>query len=196
MSNEYPRHATEDTANLDLVDPEPEPVTAEGVDLDDDPFADDLSDRLAAKAPRQYFTRATLVLASLVLLVGGFLAGALVQKTWGKTSTTSNSNNPFANLAGGRGASAFPGGNFPGGATASASSNAATTGTVKLVDGNTVYITTADGNTVIVHTSGSTAVQVAQNGKLTDIKTGATVTVDGTTGSDGSVTASKITKTK
>src|SRR4051794_10898686 len=53
------------------------------VDLDDDPFADDLSEQLAAKAPRRLANRGTVVLAGLVLVIGGFVAGAQVEKHFG-----------------------------------------------------------------------------------------------------------------
>src|SRR6266536_2432024 len=96
------RHAEPDTRELAPVAPEPvapepidgepvapEPVAPEPVDgdlavgLSDDPFADDLDEQLAARAPQRWATRTTLVLAGLVLLVGGFLAGAQVQKHFG-----------------------------------------------------------------------------------------------------------------
>src|SRR2546423_15043136 len=42
---------------------------------DDDPFEDDLTEQLAARAPRRLANRATVVLAGLVLLIGGVVAG-------------------------------------------------------------------------------------------------------------------------
>jgi hypothetical protein len=163
-------------------------ITAE-VDLATDPFADDLTEQLAERAPRRLANRGTVVLGALVLLVAGFLAGAQVQKHWGTASTAQASNNPFGNFPR-TGASGFP---ALGGQQQQAGGSA-TTGTVKLVDGNTVYIQTADGNTVTIKTSGTTSVQVS--GSLKDLKAGATVSVEGQTGSDGSVTATRITKTK
>jgi hypothetical protein len=198
--NVYPRHA-DDTAELEPAEPTVEEMTVTGVpddvNLAEDPFADDLSDQLDAVAPKQWVSRTTIALAALVLLVGGFVAGAQVQKHWGTSanSAQSGTGNPFANLAGGGAA----GGGFAGrnGASAGATSGTGgTTGTVKLVDGNTIYITTADGQTVIVKTSGTTTVQTSQAGSLKDLTAGSSVTVQGQTGSDGSVTATRITKTK
>jgi hypothetical protein len=168
------------------------------VDLTEDPFADDLSDQLAAKAPRQIATRTTVILFAVFLAVGGFLAGAQVQKHWGKNSATTagGAAGGAGQFAGGgvrAGASGFPGAGGFGGGQSQAS--AGTTGTVKLVDGDTVYIVTADGNTVVVKTNGSTSVQTSQAGSLKDLTAGATVTIQGQTGTDGSVTATKITKT-
>jgi hypothetical protein len=166
----------------------PEPVH---VDLDDDPFADDLADQLAAKAPRRFANRATVALAGLVLLVGGFLAGAQVEKHFGTvggggTPTTfpTGARGNFAGLAGGQGGQGGSG----------ASSGTATTGTIKFIDGTTVYITTANGDVITVKTTGSTT--VSQPGSLKDLPVGATVTVTGPAASDGTVTASRISKDK
>jgi hypothetical protein len=205
------RHA--DTAELQPVDATAVVPYAEDVDLADDPFADDLSEQLAARAPRRYYTKATVVLAGLVLLAGGFFAGAQVEKNYGtpvggSSGRTANG----SNLAGAGGAGGFGGGfagrggqngagqngaGATGGATPTGGAAAnTTTGTVKLVDGTTVYIQTPDGSVVTVKTNGSTSVQVAQNGALSDLTPGAQVTVEGATGSDGTVTATKVTKAK
>ncbi|HKT03976.1 MAG TPA: DUF5666 domain-containing protein [Rugosimonospora sp.] len=196
MTTAYGRHSDDDTA--ELFQPRQEDGRGE-VDLGSDPFADDLSDQLAERATKRYATRTTVILGALALLVVGFLAGAQVQKHWGTGTTAAG--NGFGNLTQPRtGASGFPGfggfGNQAGGNSSTGGSGSATTGTVKLVDGTTVYLQTADGNTVTVKTSGSTSVQVSQAGSLKDLKAGATVSVDGQTGSDGSVTATRITRTK
>jgi hypothetical protein len=207
------RHA--DTAELQPIDATAVVPYAEDVDLGNDPFADDLSDQLAARAPRRYHTRATVVLAALVLLAGGFLAGAQVQKHFGTAAGGSGRTANGSNLAGAGGAG-FGGGGFAGrqggtgrggagatgagapigGAPVGGAAANTTTGTVKLVDGTTVYIQTPDGNVVTVKTNGSTSVQVAQNGALSDLTPGAQVTVEGSAGSDGTVTATKVTKAK
>jgi hypothetical protein len=152
-----------------------------------DPFADDLTEQLAARAPRRYANRTTVVLVGLVLLVGGFVAGAQTQKHFGaKPAATVPTTFPsgFRNAFGGGGGNGG-GGNGGGGGNA-------TTGTVKLVDGSTVYVTTANGDIVIVHINGGTT--ISQPGSVKDLTAGASVTVTGPTGSDGSVTATRITK--
>jgi hypothetical protein len=198
------------TTELEPIDDSPIPFTDEQAlevhhaDLDTDPFADDLSEQLAARAPRRYYTRATVVLAGLVLLAGGFLAGAQVQKNFGTPASGAGRSNGGnnANLAngfgGGRnGTGGFTGGGFTGGNGAGPGRGAApTTGTVKLVDGTTVYVQTADGGVVTVRTNGSTAVQVAQPGKLTDLTPGAQVTVQGSAAADGTVTATSVTTSR
>jgi hypothetical protein len=221
------RHA--DTAELQPIDATAVVPYAEDVDLGSDPFADDLNDQLAARAPRRYYTRATAVLAALVLLAAGFFAGAQVQKNYGTSTNASGRTAGGSNLAGAGGAGNFGGGGFAGrqggpnggtgtgGATggttggtgtggtgtgsgagtgAAAGGGNVTTGTVKLVDGTTVYIQTSDGTVVTVKTNGSTSVQVAQSGALSDLTPGAQVTVEGSAGSDGTVTATKVTKAR
>ncbi|WP_326567952.1 hypothetical protein VSH64_40080 [Amycolatopsis rhabdoformis] len=67
-----------------------------------------------------------------------------------------------------------------------------TVGTVEKVDGTTVTLKTAQGTDVTVSTSDSTTVGLTQPGKLSDLKPGATVTVQGRPGSDGTVAAQAI----
>ncbi|RKR87685.1 hypothetical protein BDK92_1977 [Micromonospora pisi] len=166
----------------------------------------DLAGELAAVAGRRWWNRATLYLGAVVLLIGGFVGGVQVQKSYGDPP----GGGPAAatGRGGQRGAggfAGFPGGgsaNRPGGtgtATGSAAAPGAeagaapdTTGTVKLVDGGTVYLQTADGSLITVRTSADTAVAVARAGSLADLKPGDTVTVVGPN-SAGTVTATKVT---
>ena len=153
--------------------------------IDDDPFKDDLTEQLAARAPRRLANRATVVLAGLVLVIGGFVAGAQVQKNFGPAASA-----PTAVPTGGR----FAGGGFGGAGVVPSASGGATTGTVKFVDGTTVYLTMPNGDVVTVKTDGSTSIQLTQPGTVKDLSVGATVTVTGQAGGDGTVTATKITK--
>jgi hypothetical protein len=192
----------------DLADPD-EP--GDGATLDtpavvdelSDPFADDLDEQLAARAPQRWANRATTILLGLVLLVGGFFGGAQVEKHFGTVSSASSQNAGgggfnAGNFRAGRGGGQTGGGQTGGGQTGGGAQAAANTrtGTVKLVDGTTVYITTADGQTVTVRTNGSTAVQVTQPGTLADLAPGTQVSVDGPAASDGTVTATKVTRAK
>jgi hypothetical protein len=171
------------------------------LDLDEDPFDDDLQRRLAATAPRRIANRTTVILAGVVLAVGGFIAGAQVQKHFGATAT-GNATTPATangNLGGGQGRGGFNGG-FNGGGqnggqnAGSAAGSSPITGTVKLVDGTTIYVETADGRVITVRTTDTTTVQIARSGSLKDIAVGTSVTVEGSgTGTD-TVTATKVTK--
>jgi hypothetical protein len=79
-------------------------------------------------------------------------------------------------------------------AEARSTGGSATEGTVKLLNGTTLYIVTSDGRTVTVRTSDDTTVRKATESALSDLAEGDTVTVDGTVGDDSSVTATAITE--
>jgi Cu/Ag efflux protein CusF len=169
------RHADGDTV-ADL------PVVVADDGLDEDPFDDDLEERVAALAPRPV-TRTTLALVGLVVLVAGFLGGVLVQKSFGRTTGSTNATTNFP------GAGAFTGQNSQG---RTAAQNI-TTGTVKLVDGTTVYITLSNGDIVTVRTSNRTTVAARQTVTLKDLKVGQAVSVEGSAGTDGTITATSVT---
>ncbi len=156
--------------------------------LRQDPFADDLARRLAVRAPRRYASRTTAVLAGLLLVVAGFVAGAQVQRHWGTpvASAGTGARGTFPGAGGPTGAGAGTGRTGTGGSTI--------TGTVKLVDGTTVYLETANGQVVTVTTTGTTTVLLT--GTLGQLAAGATVSVTGQTGTDGTVAATSITKAK
>jgi hypothetical protein len=143
---------------------------------------DGLAAALAKAAPRRWWNSGTVLLAGLLLLVGGFATGLQVQKSYGAETAAAAGNRP----AGGRG--------FPGAlASAAPAAPAATTGTVKLVNGTTIYVETATGDVVTVKTDGSTSVATASAAKLADVKAGQSITVQGATGEDGTVTATSVT---
>jgi hypothetical protein len=175
--------------------PAPAPAPPRFLDLADPVENDDLAAELEKRAPRGIPGRTTLVLGGAVLVVAGFLGGVLVQKNYGTSAAGSGNANALANAIAARQNAGGGGGN---GGTGGGGGNArnATTGTVKLVDGTTVYITTADGETVTVKTSGTTTVRTEQAGALADVPVGATVSIQGTTGTDGVVTATAVTVQK
>ncbi|MFK3983967.1 hypothetical protein ACI2K4_26820 [Micromonospora sp. NPDC050397] len=171
----------------------------------------DLADELAVVAGRRWWNRATVYLAALVLLVGGFVGGVQAQKSYGDPSGVGpgatgrggeRGAGGFAGYSGGRlanrpgDAGTADGAPTPGSATGegAAGSGAAqtTTGTVKLVDGGTVYLETPDGTVVTVRTGADTAVTIARAGSLATLKAGDSVTATGPN-TGGTVTASKVT---
>jgi len=89
--------------------------------------------------------------------------------------------------AGAKGAGA----NAPGGAGAGAPKSAAS-GTIKAVDGNTIYVGQPDGTTKKVVANDSTRFTRTEPAELRDIQPGDRVTVDGSSQPDGSVNAVRI----
>jgi hypothetical protein len=173
---------------------------------EDGDVRDDLASALAKAAPKHWWNRGTLVLGAVALLLAGFLGGLQVQKHWGTAATASSNRAGFAganrNATGGY--QGFPGagreggglGNGTGGAPSASAAAAATTGTVKLVDGSTIYVQTPDGTVVTVKTTGTTTVQSAAKSSLKNLKAGQAVTVQGPAGTDGTVTATSVTAGK
>jgi hypothetical protein len=165
---------------------------------------DDLAAELAAAAPRRWWNRATIYLGAAALLVGGFVAGAQVQEKYGEPSTPAagarsgaNANAANADRFGGYfGGQAQPGGGQAPSGASSTAAVAPTTGKVKLVDGTTVYIETSSGDVVTVRTNGQTKVQAATSSSLKNLAVGDSVTVQGQSGTDGTVTAATVTETK
>ncbi|GIF63362.1 hypothetical protein Ais01nite_13970 [Asanoa ishikariensis] len=150
-----------------------------------------LDAQLAAAAGRRWWNRWTVVLAVALLLVGGFATGIEVQKAYGEQPTGGGG---FRGQGGFTPPTAFPGGGAARGGTGNSGSGSGetTTGTVKLVDGTTVYVETAAGEVVTVRTDGATTVAIP--GKLKDLKAGDKVSVQG--GADGSTAATSVTRSK
>ena len=169
--------------------------TEDHLELLDDPFADDLDQRLRRAAPLKLANRATYILVALVIGVAGFVAGAQVQKSYGTApaGAAPRNNFPTALPSGFTGFGNRGNGGNAGTGTGGAAGGRGITGTVKLVDGTTVYVVEADGTVVTVKTSGTTTVSVP--GALGDLKPGQTVSVQGEN-SDNTVTATSITRTK
>jgi hypothetical protein len=177
--------------------------------LEISPFDDDLQAELAAQPARRGPSKLTMVLGAGVVLVAGFLVGVQAQKH----AATPSGSVPFGSLlsgqgnaggqrgqggfgraaagggggGGGGGGAGFGGGGGFGGAAANA-----TFGTVKLVDGDKIYIQTMNGDVVTVKTSGSTKIQVSKAGKAEDLKTGSVVVVAGDKDAQGTVDATSV----
>ncbi|MFF1339731.1 DUF5666 domain-containing protein [Streptomyces sp. NPDC058290] len=80
-----------------------------------------------------------------------------------------------------------------GGTTGSPAAGAGvTTGTVKLVDGTTLYVTDAQGVVVRVTTDNNTQVTEAKTGKVSDLQPGQTVTVRGSQNPSGDLAATAV----
>ena len=149
------------------------------------PVADDITSSLRpATSGRGGLPIMTYVLAAVVLVGAGFLAGTMLNK--GSDSNT---------LAGGGFPSGFPGGALPSGVPGGgAGGGGITFGTVTKVEGDTVYVKQADGTTITVKTNGSTTVHVSTTGTVSDLSPGSTVVVQGSSSGENTVTAQTITE--
>lgn len=166
------------------------------------PDARDITAELAAP-PRRKLPWPTLALSGALIAVLSFAGGVWYQKdsNSGNGGTrASGGQNPGSGQQGSRrgtgqggygggqnGQGGQGGGQFPGG-------GGFTRGTVKSVDGTTVYLTDANGNTVKVTTGDSTKVTTTKEGKVGDLQPGQSVTVMGSKGADGSYSATQLTE--
>jgi hypothetical protein len=138
------------------------------------------------------------VLVALLLIIGGVGLGAYLQRSHSTTSTAATGRAGFAGFAGFGGAAA--GGaagaaGAAGGAGAGAATSDVTSGTVTDIIGNTLYVTNSSGNLVKVTVSSTTTVDRNAASTLSGLKPGDTVTVQGPTAKNGSVTAASISAT-
>ncbi|MFD5825118.1 hypothetical protein [Lentzea sp. NPDC060358] len=153
----------------------------------DQPLENDLPAELAER--KAGFGRTTIVLGVAVLAVVAFVGGVVVQRSFGSTQAPARQNAAGRQFPGGTGtppsgAQQRPNGGFGRG----------TAGTIDHVDGTTVYVKTQNGQVVKVSTSDSTKVDITSEGKLSDLKAGQQVVVQGQAGSDGTVTGQTITQ--
>jgi|HubBroStandDraft_2_1064218.scaffolds.fasta_scaffold151321_2 hypothetical protein len=221
MSESEPEEPGHGTGIDDLLHPLPEPlddgdeITAEqeevpGNDHDVDHLFDVLSSPLddgsgitavLTRRPRAKLPSLTLVLAAIVVASAGFLGGALVGKHYG--SSGSGAAAAFSRFAGARAsASASASTGADAGAGAGAGGRAglfgggnATVGTIKLIDGATVYVQTTAGDIVQVATSAGTKVTVSSTVPVTNLRPGQTVIVEGSKNSSGAIAATSISQT-
>ncbi|MET9229271.1 hypothetical protein [Lentzea sp. NPDC003310] len=153
----------------------------------DQPLENDITAEL--KDRKAGVGRTTIVLGVAVLAIVAFVGGVFVQKSFGAAE------NPARQNAAGR--------QFPGGGTPPSGTNRqgggqfggrGTVGTIDHVDDTTVYVKTQNGQVVKVSTSDSTKVDITSEGKLSDLKAGQQVVVQGQAGSDGTVAGQTITQ--
>ncbi len=166
---------------------------------------DDLARLLAGRARRRGTHRSTLALAATALVAAGFAGGAYADQQLGHApATTAATTRRFAGggFAGAGFAGGGPaGGGFAGGGPAGTGTGASgaggarlTTGTIRLVDGTSVYVQTATGSLVKVTTTATTTVVVSKAATVGSLRAGERVVVLGSTTGQGTVTADQITQ--
>ena len=155
---------------------------------------EDPDDDWAGATPAGRGVRIRVLTGSLVLLAvlaGGFWGGVVAEKHHGTGSTAASSAAArFAAAA--RGASATGSGSSSRFAGLGGAAAPATSGIVTGVVGNTLYVTNSSGALVKVTVGPSTTVTRTQSTGLSGLKTGDTVIVSGTTGSNGTVSATSV----
>jgi hypothetical protein len=129
------------------------------------------------------------VLVALLLIIGGVGLGAYLQRSHSTTSTAATGRAGFAGFGG------AAAGGAAGAAGAGAATSDVTSGTVTDIIGNTLYVTNSSGNLVKVTVSSTTTVDRNAASTLSGLKPGDTVTVQGPTAKNGSVTAASISAT-
>lgn len=165
----------------------------------DEPVGDDgLADLLATRRSRRGLPKVTVALVGAALVAAGFIGGVQVEKAQGSTSGGGGGRAAAGAGAAGTGASAGTGRNFRSflggtGGGAGGAAGGAVSGTVKLIQGNTIYVEESNGDIATVTTSGTTTVRVSSTSTLSSLTPGTTVTVLGSAGTDGSVAATSIT---
>ncbi len=126
----------------------------------------------------------TVILLALLLAGIGVWAGSALQKSYGSGSSAASAS-PFGGAGGfpTRGAGSFPNfgrGTFPGsGGSGANTGQAATTGTVTLVRGSVVWVTTATGGLVKVTIAKNTTVTRTAAGTTKGLQLGDSVVVLG-----------------
>jgi hypothetical protein len=177
------------------------------LDVLSSPLDDDDAELTAVltRRPRAKLPSLTLILLAIVVASAGFLGGALVGKHYG-SSGTGNLAAAFRGLAAARAgasSSASAGSGTGSGGTGSGlggrgglfGGGNATIGTIKLIDGATVYVQTTAGDVVQVATSSGTKVTVSSTVPVKDLKPGETVIVEGSKNSSGAIAATSISQT-
>jgi hypothetical protein len=166
---------------------------------------DDLPTLLNERRQRRGTNKWTVGLLGALLVVGGFAAGSWAQKQWGPKQSAF----PFAGglpagfpgLGSGGGAPSLPGGTGSGSGAGSTTTPTlpaglgnATVGTVKLIDGQNLYVTTLSGGIVKVKVAAGTSVKASRSVALSAIAPGSTVIVQGKKSADGSVAATSVSE--
>jgi hypothetical protein len=163
----------------------------------------DTTEELPPRPRRRVLTPIPLALLGVLLIACGFIGGVLVEKGQTGTQATSASSGlsaRFAALRGGGptagttsgGASSNASGGGFGGRFAGSGAGRATIGLVAYLNGSTLYVENPEGNTVKVTVSAGVTVTKTVTSSFNAIHPGATVVVQGTTDSNGTVTASSI----
>jgi hypothetical protein len=184
--------------HTNMSEQEPEPGNGHDTDLFSvlsSPLdSGDALNAVLTRRPRAKLPSVTLVLGIIIVAGVGFLGGAWVGKHYGSSSSGSSSSAFRAFAPGGAGAGSAGSGSG-GRASSLFGGGNATIGSIKLIDGSTVYVQTLEGDIVQVATSAATKVTVSSTVPLKDLQPGEDVIVEGSKNSSGAVAATSISQT-
>jgi len=138
-----------------------------------------------APATKRWTRFVTPALALIAAVIIGGVGGVLIGQN---TASPSNASEIRGGFGPGQGGDGPDTGQLSGGR------GGLTAGKITSIDGDTITLTLADGSTVKVSTSGSTSVTKTSKAKVSDLKTGDSVTVIGEADSSGNVTATRISE--
>jgi hypothetical protein len=161
------------------------PTATDGQVLDEDWD----NEPLPVRPVRRRLGPITLLLIGLLIGASAFTGGVIAEKGHVGTAGTSTTRSA-ATTASAAGRAGF--GAAAGGGGAASGAGGATSGTVKLIDGANIYITNSAGTIVKVATTPQSQISISAPGAVTAVKPGDTVTVTGSTGSNGTVTATSV----
>lgn len=188
MNDEHQQPATP-RVEEDTHDATPERYMSVGEPGPEEHWADDL-DELPPRPRRRLITPVTGALLALFVAAAGFVAGALVEKGQADSSSggVTRRSAGFGARAGGGGLGL---GGTPGGGTRAGGAGA-TVGQVTTLQGGTLYVNTLQGNTVEVRIPAGERISQTISTGVKAIHPGDTVVVQGSPGSDGSITAISV----
>jgi hypothetical protein len=154
-----------------------------------------LADVPLTPPPRPSRSMGMLTTGLVVVVVAGlgFLGGVKVQQhqAGGAGGGAAGFAGRLPQRPGGTGAAGTAG--APGAAGGAAGAGGATVGTVKLVDGNVIYVTSVNGDVIKIRTSAGSTVTKSSTATVGDIRPGDSVLVQGEAGSDGTIAATRVT---
>jgi hypothetical protein len=169
----------------------PETAVHEPVEIEDDDWLQDETEQLPSRPRRRLLAPLPVALLITLMTVCGFIAGVLVEKDQGGSSSSSGlASGLAARLAGVRRTGAGAGSAF--GGASGTGGGGAIVGQVTFIQGGTLYVTDAQGNTVKVRTSQASSVTKSVKSTVAGIHPGETVAVTGVPGTNGEISAESI----
>lgn len=136
----------------------------------------------AKEVKRNYKKTIAIIIAALICLGVGFFAGIKYQGS--RKSKDMPDNIQQGTLPNGKGSI---------NGRAGSAGNQPVSGEITSIDNGSITVKTQDGGSKIVTLSSSTAVKIANEGSISDLTEGDTVVVNGTTDSNGTLSALIIT---